>query len=80
VVDITADRHRELNHAGRISYSAFLTGAASHYPGKPVGYVNIISEGLRELNLAAQIQTVKATDLYYTNQILDKVGSLATAR
>jgi NitT/TauT family transport system substrate-binding protein len=59
-----------------------LTGAATHYPGKPVGYVSpdVISEGLRELKVAGQIETVKATDLYYTNQIVDKVGSVATAR
>ncbi len=59
-----------------------LTGAAAHYPGKPVGYISpdVISEGLRELKIAGQIETARAADLYYTNDIVDKVGSVTTAR
>jgi NitT/TauT family transport system substrate-binding protein len=59
-----------------------LTGAAVHHPGRPVGYISpdVITEGLRELKTAGQIETVRAADLYYTNQIVDKVGSVAAPR
>ena len=59
-----------------------LTGVAVRHPGKPLGYISadVINEGLRELKLAGQIETAKAADLYYTNQIADKVGSAASAR
>ena len=56
-----------------------LTGAAVHYPDRPVGYINpdVISEGLRELKTAGQIEEAKALDLYFTNAVVDKAGPTA---
>jgi len=59
-----------------------LTGASVRYPGKPVGYISpdVISEGLRELKTAGQIEALKPEHLYYTNEIVDRVGATGGTR
>jgi len=59
-----------------------LTGAAVRHPGKPIGYISpdVVKEGLRELKTAGQMETIKDENLYFTNEIVDRIGTSGAVR